>query len=132
MKRSTLTLLTGAALLLGACGSRTVIDDAQDAFLAECPGMPFGRLVSRYFITGLDSKTQWYAYAGETEDTKRITTTGKLQYVGVVQDATLTVIYNETRDELELTGLSLNGREQPYGLAEALVSDMCDVAKGLD
>ena len=45
--------------------------------------------------------------------------------------ATLEVIYDKARDELALSGVKFNGQDQPKGLADALVSNMCDKAKGL-
>lgn len=123
--------LLAAATLLAAC-SRTVIDDAKDASLPECPGETLGTIVNDYFITGLDSKTLWSAYATDDPDTLRVTAEGQVLYIGVSTKATLEVMYNTARDELSLSGLKFNGEAQPRTFATALVSNMCDKAKGLN
>lgn len=123
--------LAGAALL-AACGGGTVIDQAKGAYLPDCPGHDLGKIVNGYFITDFDAKTLWSAYGTDDPETVRVTAEGDILYVGVSTKATLEVMYNTVRDELALSGLKLNGQEQPMGYAEALVSNMCDKAKGLD
>ncbi|MEZ5997428.1 MAG: hypothetical protein R3B98_01895 [Hyphomonas sp.] len=116
---------------LTACGGGSVIDSAKAAYLAECPGQDLGTLVNGYYITAFDAKTLWTAYGTDDPDKLRVTAEGQVLYVGVPTKATLEVIYDKTRDELTLSGVKFNGQDQPKGLADALVSNMCDKAKGL-
>lgn len=124
--------LIGASLVLASCGSRTVLDDAKDAYLAECPGETFSTLLNGYFITGLDSNTLWTAYRTDDPDIVRVTGEGNVSYVGVTTKATVEAMYNSVRDELTLSGVKFNGTEQPRAFAEALISNACDEAKGLN
>ena len=123
-----------AGLLAGtltACGGGTVIDAAKDAYLPECPGQSLGKIVNGYFINDFDAKTLWTAYGTDDPDKVRVTAEGEILYVGVNTAATLEVMYNQARDELSLSGLKFGGKDQPMPFAEALVSNMCDKAKGL-
>lgn len=131
MKHFSAPILIGAGLLLTACGGGTVIDDAKNAYLPECPGQSLGKIVNGYFITGFDSTTLWSAYPTESPTEVRVTAEGDVLFVGVVTEATLEVIYDTERDELSLLGVKFNGDEQPRGFATSLVSNMCDEAKGL-
>jgi hypothetical protein len=131
MKRHTLAaigLLTGA---LSSCGGHSVIDEAKDAYLPECPDQSLGKIVNGYFINDFDAKTLWTAYRTDDPDTVRVSAEGEILYVGINTAATLEVIYNEARDELSLYGVKFGGKDQPRPFAEALVSNMCDKAKGL-
>jgi hypothetical protein len=131
MKRHTLAaigLLTGA---LSSCGGHSVIDEAKDAYLPECPDQSHGKIVNGYFINDFDAKTLWTAYRTDDPDTVRVSAEGEILYVGINTAATLEVIYNEARDELSLYGVKFGGKDQPRPFAEALVSNMCDKAKGL-
>jgi hypothetical protein len=131
MKRHTLAaigLLTGA---ISSCGGHSVIDEAKDAYLPECPGQSLGKIVNGYFINDFDAKTLWTAYRTDDPDTVRVSAEGEILYVGINTAATLEVIYNEARDELSLYGVKFGGKDQPRPFAEALVSNMCDKAKGL-
>ncbi|HPE49593.1 MAG TPA: hypothetical protein PLR76_14410 [Hyphomonas sp.] len=114
-----------------ACGGGSVIDAAKDAYLAECPGEDLGTLVNGYYITTFDAKTLWTAYGTDDPDKVRVTAEGQVLFVGSPTKATLEVIYDKARDELALSGVKFNGQDQPKGLADALVSNMCDKAKGL-
>lgn len=116
---------------LVACGGGSVIDTAKSAYLPECPGEKLGTLVNGYFINDFDAKTLWSAYHTDDPDTVRVTAEGKILFVGQTTSATLEVMYNQPRDELTLSGVSFNGQPQPKSYAEALVSNMCDKAKGL-
>jgi hypothetical protein len=116
---------------VAACGGGTVLDDAKNAFLPECPGQSLGKIVNGYFINDFDQSTLWTAYRTEAEDIVRVTAEGNILYIGIVTKATLEVNYNTARDELSLAGLSFNGERQPSSFAESLVSNMCDKAKGL-
>lgn len=118
-------------MTLTACGGGSVIDHAKGAYLAECPGQPLGKLVNGYFISGLDSNTLWTAYRTDDPDTVRVTAEGDVLYVGITTKATMEFLYNQARDELALSGVSFNGEAQPKPFADALVSNMCDKAKGL-
>jgi hypothetical protein len=131
MKTRTLILSCLLAGALTACGGGTVIDEAKEAYLAECPGQSFGKIVNGYFINDFDAKTLWTAYRTDDPDTVRVTAEGEILYVGVNTDATLEVAYNQARDELSLSGVKFGGQDQPRAFAEALVSNMCDKAKGL-
>ena len=131
MKTHTLITIGVLAGALAACGGRSVIDEAKDAYLPECPGQSLGKIVNGYFINDFDAKTLWTAYRTDDPDTVRVTAEGEILYVGVSTAATLEVIYNETRDELSLSGVKFGGKDQPLPFAEALVSNMCDKAKGL-
>ena len=116
---------------VAACGGGTVLDDAKNAYLPECPGQSLGKIVNGYFINDFDQNTLWTAYRTEAEDVVRVTAEGNILYVGIVTKATLEVNYNAARDELSLSGLSFNGEQQPVAFAESLISNMCDKAKGL-
>ena len=61
----------------------------------------------------------------------RVTAEGEILYVGVNTAAMLEVLYDQARDELSLSGVKFGGKDQPRPFAEALVSNMCDKAKGL-
>ena len=126
--------LVAIGLLAGtvtACGGRSVIDDAKDAYLPECPGQSLGKIVNSYFINDFDAKTLWSAYNTDDPDTVRVTAEGEILYVGVTTAATVEVMYHQARDELSLSGVKFGGKDQPRAFAEALVSNMCDKAKGL-
>jgi len=131
MKTGTLTAVGLLAGALTACGGGSVIDDAKNAYLPECPGQSLGKIVNGYFINDFDAKTLWTAYGTDDPDTVRVTAEGKIVYVGVNTAATLEVMYNQARDELSLSGVKFGGKDQPLPFAEALVSNMCDKAKGL-
>ncbi len=132
MRRHTLGLLLTASIVLASCGGKSVIDKAKEASLAECPGQEFGDIVNGYFITGLDSKTLWTAYRTDDPEQVRITAEGNILYVGIVTKTSLEALYNESRNELKLSGVKFTGKEQPLTFAKSLVSNMCDKAKGLD
>lgn len=117
--------------LATACGGSNVIDQAKGAYLPECPGQSLGKIVNGYFISGFDSKTLWSAYATDQDNVVRITAEGDILYVGVQTNASLTLLYNTDRDELDLQGVRFGQEDQPRGLATALISNMCDEAKGL-
>ena len=131
MKLHTLVAIGLLAGTVTACGGRSVIDDAKDAYLPECPGQSLGKIVNGYFINDFDAKTLWSAYRTDDPDTVRVTAEGEILYVGVNTSATLEVMYNQSRDELSLSGVKFGGKDQPMTFAEALVSNMCDKAKGL-
>ena len=119
------------ALGLTACGGGTVIDQAKNAYLPDCPGQSLGKIVNGYFINDFDAKTLWTAYRTDDPETVRVTAEGQILFVGVSTKATLEVLYNQTRDELALSGVKFNGADQPMPVATSLVSNMCDKAKGL-
>jgi len=131
MKTHMLIAIGVLAGALAACGGRSVIDEAKDAYLPECPGQSLGKIVNGYFINDFDAKTLWSAYRADDPDTVRVTAEGEILYVGVTTAATLEVMYNQARDELSLSGVKFGGKDQPRPFAEALVSNMCDKAKGL-
>ena len=131
MKKIRVLATCAVSLGLAACGGKSVIDSAKDAYLAECPGEPLGTLVNGYFINAFDAKTLWTAYRTDDPDTVRVTAEGKILYIGQTTTATLEVMYNQARDELALSGVKFGDEAQPQAFAEALVSNMCDKAKGL-
>ena len=131
MRKQTSAAACLLAIGLSACGGGTVIDKAKNAYLPECPGQELGQLVNGYYINDFDAKTLWTAYRTDDPDTVRVTAEGKILFVGQTTSATLEVMYNEARDELSLSGVKFNGAAQPGSFAEALVSNMCDKAKGL-
>ena len=120
-----------AVSIVSACDGGTVIDDAKNAYLPECPGQSLGKIVNGYFINDFDQNTLWTAYRTDAEDIVRVTAEGNILYVGIVTKATLEMNYNAARDELSLTDLSFNGEAQPRAFADSLVSNMCEKAKGL-
>lgn len=117
--------------MLSACGGGTVIDDAKNAYLPECPGQSLGKIVNGYFINDFDQNTLWTAYRTDVDDIVRVTAEGNILYVGIATKASLEVTYNSARDELTLSGVSFNCEKQPRAFADSLVSNMCDKAKGL-
>ena len=123
-------LLVAGVISLAACGSPTVIDRAKKASLPECSGHSLGKIVNGYFISNLDSKTLWTAYATPEVDTLRITAEGDILYVGVKSKALLEVLFKQNTQQLFLSKLSINGKPQPFPMAETLVSNMCDKANG--
>lgn len=125
MKRSRPLL---AALLAGAivaCGEPTVIDVVKDSSVAECSAATVGDMLILYFPT-----TSWTAYNGETTGTYEIRGSGELQYVGATQTAELRFSYDEATGQVQYTGASLNGTEQPDAVAQELIRTMCDEARG--
>ena len=120
-----------AASLVSACGEPTVIDQAKKAYLPDCPGHSLGKIVNGYYIASMDARTLWTAYPTDDDAIVRITAEGPILYAGIESKASLEVLYASERDELTLSGLTINGRAQAYTMAEALVSNMCDKAKGL-
>ena len=125
------SLLALSTLVLAACGGGTVIDQAKRGYLSECPGHNLGKIVNGYFISNFDSKTLWTAYPTSQDSTIRVTAQGDILYVGIKSKALLEVMYNQDTQELSLSKLSINDSPQSYAMAEALVSNMCDKAKGL-
>lgn len=131
MKRLNSAAACLLAVGLSACGGGSVIDKAKGASLAECPGQELGMIVNGYYINNFDAKTLWTAYGTDDPDTVRVTAEGKILFAGQTTSATLEVMYNEARDELALSGVKFNGAAQPDSFADALISNMCDKAKGL-
>lgn len=131
MKIQTCFTIGLLACTFSACGGHSVIDEAKDAYLPECPGQSLGKIVNGYFINDFDAKTLWTAYSTDDPDTVRVMAEGEILYVGVNTAATLEVLYDQARDELSLSGVKFGGKDQPPPFAEALVSNMCDKAKGL-
>ncbi|MHA7898694.1 MAG: hypothetical protein ACX94B_02445 [Henriciella sp.] len=131
MKVLRLTALGGFLFAVSACGGGTVIDQAKAAYLPECPGQSFGKIVNGYFINDFDANTLWTAYRTDETNQIRVSAEGNIIYVGVSTKATLEVLYDTERDELSLSGLKFNGEDQLMPFAESLVSNMCDKAKGL-
>lgn len=126
-------MLAAGALItsLAACGGGSILDDAKGAYLAECPGQELGKLVNGYFINDIEAKTLWTAYRTDNPDAIRVTAEGRILYIGQTTSATLEVMYDPARDELKLSGVKFGNQAQPRAFAEALVSNMCDKAKGL-
>ncbi|MCA8890613.1 MAG: hypothetical protein KDA56_02045 [Hyphomonas sp.] len=119
------------ACTLSACGGHSVIDEAKDAYLPQCPGQSLSKIVNGYFINDFDAKTLWAAYGTDDPDTVRVTAEGEILYVGVNTAAALEVLYDQARDELSLSGVKFGGKDQSQPYAEALASNMWDKAKGL-
>ena len=112
-------------LLLGACGEPTVIDIVKDSYVSQCSGATVGDMLVGYFPT-----TSWTAYEGDAEGTFEIRGEGELQFVGVTQTASLRFTLNDNTGSVTYDGASLNGVEQPSGMAAQIIGAMCDDATG--
>ena len=117
--------IAAAAILaaVASCGGRTVIDDAKDAYLAECPAHDVGTIVNNFYNT-----TSWTAYNGDAEAMKKIYAEGEILFAGAYKTARLGFNYNESSGDITLIGVSFSGADQPIGIARALVERMCDEA----
>ena len=112
-------------MLLGACGEPTVIDIVKDSYVSQCSGATVGDMLVGYFPT-----TSWTAYEGDAEGTFEIRGEGELQFVGMTQTASLRFTLDDATGSVTYDGATLNGVEQPAGMAAQIIGAMCDDATG--
>lgn len=119
-----LIVASAALALVASCGGPSIIDDAKNARLAECPSNDIGTIVNNFYNT-----TSWTAYKGETETTKEVYAEGEIMFAGAYKTARLGFLYDETTGQVTLMGVDFSGQDQPMGIATALIEKMCEEAR---
>lgn len=122
LRAASAALLTMA---VASCGEPSVIDVVKDSSVAECSAATVGSMVINYF-----PRTTWTAYNGEEPGSYEVRGSGELQFVGMTQTAELRFGYNENSGQVTYLGASLNGQDQPRGMANQILEVMCQDARG--